>query len=163
MLAHEIDVLWVPAHPPTLNFCSSLSKAKPEAMQEIRDNTSVDPCLDLPNGLMRPYLAVHTYLMELFVEIFTLSWAVERWNLSSVSLLLSLFFFLNQSERIWYYGSSTLGTRALFLVCGSSPQLNKWSFSSYPLKAKYCELMGKGKGYNPCYIYCQAKRWSKKC
>jgi hypothetical protein len=60
-------------------------------MQEIQDNTSVDPCLDLPNGLMRPYLAAPTYLMELFVEFFTSSWVVERWNFSSVSLLLSLF------------------------------------------------------------------------
>jgi hypothetical protein len=32
------------------------------------------------------------------VEFFTLSWAVERWNLSSVSLLLSLFFKINQRE-----------------------------------------------------------------
>jgi hypothetical protein len=40
---------------------------------------------------MWPYLAVPTYLMELFVEFFTLFWVVERWNLSSVSLLLSLF------------------------------------------------------------------------
>jgi hypothetical protein len=60
-------------------------------MQDIRDNTSVDPYLDLPNGLMRPYLAVRTYLMELFLEFTTLSWTVERWNLSSVSLILSLF------------------------------------------------------------------------
>jgi hypothetical protein len=41
---------------------------------------------------MRPYLAVPIYLMELFVEYFTSSWALERWNLSSVSLLLNLFF-----------------------------------------------------------------------
>jgi hypothetical protein len=34
-------------------------------MQEIRDNTSVDPCTDLPNELMWPYLMVPTYLMEL--------------------------------------------------------------------------------------------------
>jgi hypothetical protein len=34
---------------------------------------------------------VPTYLIELFVEFFTSSWAVERWKLSSVSLLLSLF------------------------------------------------------------------------
>jgi hypothetical protein len=60
-------------------------------MQVIRDNTSIDPCLELQNGLMRPYLVVPTYLMELFVEFFTLSWAVERWNLSSVSFLVSLF------------------------------------------------------------------------
>jgi hypothetical protein len=81
----------VPTHPPSLNFCSSSNKAKPEAMQEIRDNTSVDPCSNLPNESMWPYLAVPTYLMELFVEFFTLFWVVERWNLSSVSLLLSLF------------------------------------------------------------------------
>jgi hypothetical protein len=60
-------------------------------MKEIRDDTSVDPCLEIPNALMRPYHAVPIYLMELFVEFFTPSWAVERWNLSSVSLLLSLF------------------------------------------------------------------------
>jgi hypothetical protein len=34
-------------------------------------------------------------------------------------------------------------------------------FSSYPLKAKYVELMGKEKGYNSSYVYCQAKGWSK--
>jgi hypothetical protein len=91
MLAHEIGVLWAPTHPPSLNFWSSSSKVKPEAMEDIRDNTSVDPCLDLKNGLMRPYLAVSTYLVEFFVKKFTLSWTVERWNLSFVSLLLSLF------------------------------------------------------------------------
>jgi hypothetical protein len=32
------------------------------------------------------------------VEFFTLSWVVERWNLSYVSLLLSLFFKINQRE-----------------------------------------------------------------
>jgi hypothetical protein len=31
-------------------------------------------------------------------EFFTLSWAVERWNLPSVSLLLSLFFKINRRE-----------------------------------------------------------------
>jgi hypothetical protein len=77
---------------PSLKFCSSLSKVKPETMQEIRDNTSVDSCLDLSNGLMRPYLTVPTYLMELFfLKIFTLSWVVKWWNLSLVSLLLNLF------------------------------------------------------------------------
>jgi hypothetical protein len=54
------------------------------------------------------------------------------------------------------------GTWAFFLVSGSSPWLNKFSFSSYPLKAKYVELMGKEKGYNSSYVYCQAKGWSKK-
>jgi hypothetical protein len=63
---------------------------------------------------------------------------------------------------LYYYGSSTLGTLALFLVCSSSPRLNKYSFPSYPLKAKYVVLMGKGKGYNSSHVYCQAKGWSKK-
>jgi hypothetical protein len=81
----------VPTHPPNLNFCSSLSKDKPKAMQEFQANTSVDPCSNLPNKTVWPHIAVPTYLMELFVKKFTLSWVVERWNLSSVSLLLSLF------------------------------------------------------------------------
>jgi hypothetical protein len=34
-------------------------------------------------------------------------------------------------------------------------------FSSYPLKAKYEELMGKDKGYNSSHAYCQVKGWSK--
>jgi hypothetical protein len=59
-------------------------------MQEIRDKTTIDPCLDLANGLMRSYHVVPTYLMELFVEFFTSYWVVERWNLSDMSLLLSL-------------------------------------------------------------------------
>jgi hypothetical protein len=112
---------------------------------------------------MRPYLAVPIYLTELFVEFFTSSWVVERWNLSSVSLLLGLFSkSIGENMILYYYGSSTLGTRALLLVCGSSPWLNKCSFSSYPPKAKYVELMGKGKGYNSSYVYCQAKGWSTK-
>jgi hypothetical protein len=97
------------------------------------------------------------------VVFFTLSWAVERWNLSFVSLLLSLFLkSIGEKMIAIYYGSSTLGAQALFLVCGSSAQLNKYSVSSYPLKAKYVELMGKEKWYNSSYVYCQAKGWSKK-
>jgi hypothetical protein len=100
--------------PKLKNFCSSLSKAKPEAMQEIRDNTSLDPCLNLPNRLMRPYHAVPTYLMELFVKFFTLSWAVERWNLSSLSLLLSLLLKSIGENMItmilWFLNISHLGT-----------------------------------------------------
>jgi hypothetical protein len=34
--------------------------------------------------------------------------------------------------------------------------------SSYPLKAKYVELMGKDKGYNSSHAYCQVKGSSKK-
>jgi hypothetical protein len=59
-------------------------------MQEIRDNASVDPCSNLPNELVRPNLAANTYLMELLWNFLTLSWVVERWILSSVSLQLSL-------------------------------------------------------------------------
>jgi hypothetical protein len=65
MFVHEIGVLWAPTHPLSFNFCSSSSKAEPEAMQEIRDTTSVDPCLNLANELVQPYLVVPTYIMEL--------------------------------------------------------------------------------------------------
>jgi hypothetical protein len=34
-------------------------------------------------------------------------------------------------------------------------------FSSYPLKPKYVELMGKNKGYNSSHENCQVKGWSK--
>jgi hypothetical protein len=36
------------------------------------------------------------------------------------------------------------------------------SFLSYPLKAKYVELMGKDKGYNSSHVNCQVKGWSKR-
>jgi hypothetical protein len=81
-----------------------------------------------------------------------------------MSLLLSLFLKSIRENTItmilWFLNIRYSGT--LFLVCDSSPQLNKWSFSSYPLKAKYVELMGKEKGYNSSHVYCQAKGWSKK-
>jgi hypothetical protein len=48
------------------------------------------------------------------------------------------------------------------LGCVSSPLLNRYSFLSYPQKAKYVELMGKDKGYNSSHVYCQVKGWSKK-
>jgi hypothetical protein len=148
----------VPTHLPSLNFCSSLSKAKPEAVQEIQDNTSVYPCLDLPNGLMGPYLAVPTYLMELFVDFSPCLGRLKGGTFPlCLSYLASFFKSIGENMILYYYGSSTLGTRALFLIRGSSPQLNKCSFSSYPLKAKYVELMGKGKGYNSSHVYCQAK------
>jgi hypothetical protein len=104
----------VPTHPPSLNSSSSSSKAKPEAMQEIQDNTSVDPCSNLPNESMWAYLVVPNYLMELFMEIFTLSWVVERWNLSSMSLLLSLFLKSNEENMItmilWFLNIRHSGT-----------------------------------------------------
>jgi hypothetical protein len=98
-----------------------------------------------------------------FVEFFTSSWVVERWNLSSVSLLVSLFLKSIRENMItiilWFLNIRRSGT---LFVCGSSPRLNKCSFSSYPVKAKYVELMGKEKGYNSSHVYCQAKGWSKK-
>jgi hypothetical protein len=80
MLAYEIGVLWAPTHPPSLNLCSSSSKAEPEAMQEIRDNTSIDPCSNLPNELVWPYLVVPTYLMKplwIFSHLVLGGWKVE--------------------------------------------------------------------------------------
>jgi hypothetical protein len=63
---------------------------------------------------MWPYLAVPTYLMGLFVEFFTSSWAVERWNLSSISLLLSLFLKSIGENMIimilWFLNIRHLGT-----------------------------------------------------
>jgi hypothetical protein len=83
-------------------------------MQEIRDNTSVNPFSDLPNELMWPYLAVPTYLMGLFVEFFTSSQVVERWNLSSMSLLLSLILKSIRDSIItmilWFLNIRHLGT-----------------------------------------------------
>jgi hypothetical protein len=96
------------------------------------------------------------------VEFFTLPWAVERWNLSSVSLLLSLF--LKSIEEnmvtmiIWFLNLRHLGTD--FVVCFLTS--TDIPFSSYPLKAKYVELTGKDKGYNSSHAYCQDKGWSKK-
>jgi hypothetical protein len=89
------------------------------------------------------------------VELFTLSWMVERWNLSSVSLLLSLF--------LKSIGENMIASiQALFLVCGSSPQLNKCFFSSYPLKGKYVELMGKKKGTTQVMYIAKLKDCSKR-
>jgi hypothetical protein len=54
-----------------------------------------------------------------FVEIFTLSYAVERWNLSSVSLLLSLFLESIRENmvtmKLWLLNLRHSGT--LFGVC----------------------------------------------
>jgi hypothetical protein len=73
-----------------------------------------------------------------------MSWAVERWNLSSVSLLLSL---LLKSIRenmvtmiLWF-----LNLRHSLWCVLPHLGLTDIPFSSYPLKAKYMELMGKDK------------------
>jgi hypothetical protein len=81
---------------------------------------------------MWPYLAVPTYLMELFVEFFTLSWVVERWNLSSVSLQLSLFLKSNGENMItmilWFLNIRHLGTLFWHVV----PHLSSTNVPSHP-------------------------------
>jgi hypothetical protein len=88
---------------PSLNFCSSSSKAKPEAMKEIWDNTSVDPCLDLWNGLMRPYLAVPTYLMK-FLWIFSphLGWLKGGTFRPCLSYLASSLKSIEENIILWF-------------------------------------------------------------
>jgi hypothetical protein len=90
-----------------------------------------------------------------FVQFFTLTWVVERWNLSSVSLLLSLFLKDNMVPQPY-------ALRHYFWCVFPHLGSTDIPFSSYPLKAKYLELMGKDKGYNSSHAYCQVKRWSKK-
>jgi hypothetical protein len=112
MLAHEIDILLAPTQPPSLNICLSSSKARPEAMQEIQDNTSVDPCLDIPKESMWPYLTVPTYIMELLWNF-----SPRLGRLKGVTFCPCLSYlasFLNQLERItmilWFLNISHLGT-----------------------------------------------------
>jgi hypothetical protein len=98
-----------------------------------------------------------------FVEFFTLSWAVERWNLSSMSLLLSPFLKSIRenmvTKKIWFLNLRHSGT--LFLVCLLTLAQQMFLFT-YPLNVKYVELIGKEKGYNSTYVYCQVKGRSKK-
>jgi hypothetical protein len=91
--------------------------------------------------------------MELLWIFFTLSWAVERWNLSSVSLLLSFF--------LKWIGEKTIALILWFLNIRHSVTLfGMWFLTSaqqmflliYPLKAKYVELTGKEKRYNSSYV-----------
>jgi hypothetical protein len=146
MLAHEIDVLWAPTYPPSSNFWSSSSKAKPKAMWEIQDNTSVDPCSNLPKnqcGLnLRSLLTSWVFFMEFSPCLGLLKGGTFR-----PYLLLSLFLKSIGENMItmilWFLNIRHSNT--LFLICDSSPRLNKCSFSSYPLNTKYVELMGKGK------------------
>jgi hypothetical protein len=61
---------------------------------------------------------------------------VERWNLSSMSLLLSLFLKITQREfSNEYMRFLNLRHSDTLLVCVSSPWLNNYSFCSYHLKA----------------------------
>jgi hypothetical protein len=77
---------------------------------------------------MRPYLAVPAYLMELFAEFFTSSCAVERWNLSSMSLLLRLFLEINWREYdtiiLWFLNIRHSGTLFCMWFLTSAQQMS---------------------------------------
>jgi hypothetical protein len=108
--------------------------------------------------LCGPYLT-----HEAFVDFFTLSWAVERWNLSSVSLLLSLFLKSigeNMVTKIICF-LNLMHSGTLSGVCFRTSSQQIFLFSSYPLEDKYVEHVGKNKGYNSSHAYCQVKGWSK--
>jgi hypothetical protein len=93
------------------------------------------------------------------VKFLISSWMVERWNLSFVSLLLSLILkSIRENMILWFPNIRHSGHS----FCGSSPRHNNFFFSSYPLKAKYVELMGKEKGYNSSYVYWPSKRMVQK-
>jgi hypothetical protein len=81
---------------------------------------------------MWPYLMIPTYLMELFVEFFTLSWVVESWNLSSVSLLLSLFLKSIRENMItmvlWFLNIRHSGTLFWYVV----PHLSTTNVPPHP-------------------------------
>jgi hypothetical protein len=85
-------------------------------MQEILDNTSVDPVtrrinVAIPYGPYLPHGAS--------VEFFTLSCVIERWDLSFVSLQLSLFLKSIGENMVamilWFLNLRHSGT--LFTVC----------------------------------------------
>jgi hypothetical protein len=98
-------------------------------MQEIQDNTSVDPCLDVPNGLMRSYLAVPTHLTELL------------WNFSPsllrlkdgtfhpcLSYLASSLKSIRENMILWFLNIRNSGTLFLYVV----PHLGSTNAPSHP-------------------------------
>jgi hypothetical protein len=79
---------------------SANTSPKLEAMQEMRDNTSVDICLDLPNKLMWSYLAVPTYFMELWWNFLPcLGWLKDEtfclWKSIRENMIAIILWFLN--------------------------------------------------------------------
>jgi hypothetical protein len=134
MLVHEISNLWVPTHPPSLNFCSSSSKAKPEPMQEMQGNTNVDTCLNLPNKLMWSYLAVPTHLMELSWNFspclgrlkdetfrLCLSYLATFWKSIGENMIAMILWFLNIRHSYTLFGMwfLTLAQQLLLLILPS--------------------------------------------
>jgi hypothetical protein len=87
-------------------------------MQEIQGNTSVDPCLDLPDELMHTYLVVHTYLTEL---LWNFSPCLGRLKGGTFRLSLLLGLFLKSIGEnmvtmiLWFLNLRHSGT--LFGVC----------------------------------------------
>jgi hypothetical protein len=63
------------------------------------------------------------------------------------------------TKIIWFLNLRHTGTLFGVRFLTSAQQM---FVSSYPLKAKYVELMGKEKWYNSSFVYCQVKGWSKK-
>jgi hypothetical protein len=110
-------------------------------MQEIRDNTTVDPCSDLLDELMRPYLVVSTYLIELLWNFSLCLDRLKGVNLSFVSLLFSLFlksighnmvtkiiWFLNLRHSDTLFGVCFLTSiQQIFLFHSTLKKLNMWS------------------------------------
>jgi hypothetical protein len=80
---------------------------------------------------------------------------VERWNHSSMILLLNLFLKITQREfSIEYMRSLNLRHSDTLLVCVSSPWLNNYSFSSDQLKG---DMWSSGIGKNVTYVMYIAK------
>jgi hypothetical protein len=108
-------------------------------MQEIRDNTSVDPCLDLPNGLMRPYLAVPTYLMELWWNFLSyLGWLKDETFHLYLSYLASSLKSIRENMILWFLNIRHSGTLFGLWFLTSAQQLKScilpakgWSKKSY--------------------------------
>jgi hypothetical protein len=106
----HISQAWTFAHPwakSNLKQCKNLRQHKCRPMLRLTRRIIVA----IPCG---PYFSHGA-----FVEFFTLSWAVERWNLSSVSLLLSPFLKSIEENMVtmilWFLNIRHSGT--LFGVC----------------------------------------------
>jgi hypothetical protein len=97
------------------------------------------------------------------VEFFTLSWAVERWNLSSMSLLVILFLKSIRENMIaiilWFLNVRHSGTLFGMWFLTLAQQL---FLHILPSIGRICGDHDKEKGYNSSHVYCQAKGWSKK-
>ena len=89
------------------------------------------------------------------------SWAVKRWNLSSESLLLSLFLKSTRREYnngfIWFLSIRLSGTLVFYFLTSAQVFL-----FLLPSKGWYVGLIWWGEECNSCYAYCQVKGWYQK-